>query len=106
VSVATAAVGAEPHRVTKSQHSINTSCGSSGTVRGLVLLGRSESRRHDLQDLPANNDKKYPQEDTRHFLRQRSKQYVLVERIAILNPDANLFIWDVRNVKRTLVHNT
>ena len=30
----------------------------------------------------------------------------VVERIAILNPDANLSIWDVRNVKRTLIHNT
>ena len=35
-----------------------------------------EKRRHDLQDLHADNDKKYPQVDTRYFLRQRSKQYV------------------------------
>ena len=35
-----------------------------------------EKRRQDLQDLPADIDKKYPQEDTRYFLRQRSKQYV------------------------------
>ena len=35
-----------------------------------------EKRRHDLQDLPADNDKKYPQADARYFLRQRSKQYV------------------------------
>ena len=34
-----------------------------------------EKRRHDLQDLPADNDKKYPQEDARYFLRQRSRQY-------------------------------
>jgi len=34
-----------------------------------------EKRRHDLQDLPADNDKKYPQEDARCFLRQRSRQY-------------------------------
>jgi len=43
VSVATAAIGAEPHRVTKSQRSINSSCGSSETVGDLVLLGRKES---------------------------------------------------------------
>jgi hypothetical protein len=43
VSVATAAVGAEPHRVTKSQRSINNSCGSSETVGDLVLLGRNKS---------------------------------------------------------------
>ena len=42
MSVATAAVGAEPHRVTKSQRSINNSCGSSETVGDLVLLGRNE----------------------------------------------------------------
>jgi len=42
VSVATAAVGAEPHHVTKSQRSINNSCGSSETVGDLVLLGRNE----------------------------------------------------------------
>ena len=35
-----------------------------------------EKRRHDLQDLPADNDKKYPQADARYVLRQRSKQYV------------------------------
>ena len=40
MSVATAAVGAELHRVTKSQRSINNSCGSSETVGDLVLLGR------------------------------------------------------------------
>jgi len=43
VSEATAAVGAEPHRATKSQRSINNSCGSSETVGDLVLLGRNES---------------------------------------------------------------
>jgi len=43
VSIATAAAGAEPHRVTKSQRFINISCGSSSeTVGDLVLLGRSK----------------------------------------------------------------
>ena len=42
VSVATAAVGAEPHPVTKSQRSITNSFGSSETVGDLVLLGRNE----------------------------------------------------------------
>jgi len=41
VSVTTAAVGAEPHRVTKSQRSINNSCGSSETVGDLVFFGRN-----------------------------------------------------------------
>jgi len=41
--VATAAVGAEPHRVTKSPRSITNSCGSSETVGDLVLLERNES---------------------------------------------------------------
>ena len=43
VSVATAAVGVEPHRVTKLQRSIKNSCGSSETVGDPVLLGRNES---------------------------------------------------------------
>jgi hypothetical protein len=34
-----------------------------------------EKRRHDLQNLLADNEKKYPQEDARYFLSQRSKQY-------------------------------
>ena len=42
MSVAKAAVGAEPHRMTKSQRSINNSCCSSETVGNLVLLGRNE----------------------------------------------------------------
>jgi len=39
-----------------------------------------EKRRHDLKDLPADNDKKYPQEDARYFLRQRSKQCVRTDK--------------------------